>query len=160
MKVCFFRHGPAVERGTPGIPDDERPLTPDGRKRSRRAARGLRSLGLGIDRVCSSPLPRAMETARILADVLGLPEPETLGALAGGGGDVVGVLTNLDAACPVLVGHEPALSDAISRLVCGRGGGDYALKKAGLAVVEILGAGPRPRGRLLLLVPPAVLRGL
>ena len=31
MKLLLIRHAAAVPRGTPGIPDDERPLTPDGK---------------------------------------------------------------------------------------------------------------------------------
>ena len=76
MKVCFVRHGPAVPRGTPGIEDDARPLTSDGRKRTRDAARGIRKLKLGIDGIWTSPLPRARETAEILAKALRLPAPE------------------------------------------------------------------------------------
>ena len=162
MIVCLFRHGPAVDRGTPGVPDDERPLTPEGRKRTRRAARGLRKLDLGIDLVVSSPLPRAFETAEILADVLGLPAPETDDRLRDDRAprDVVDVLKGLDAACPVLVGHEPCLSGALSLLVCGGAGADFAMRKAGLAVVEILRAGAKPRARLVQLLAPSVLRSL
>jgi phosphohistidine phosphatase len=162
MKACLFRHGPAVERGTPGIGDDERPLTPEGRKRTRRAAKGVAKLDLGIDLVVSSPLPRALETAAILADVLGLPKPEVDERLhdARGGKDVIEVLKGLDAVCPVLVGHEPCLSQALSLLVAGSPGAEFALRKAGLAVLELVQAGARPRARLLQFLAPSVLRAL
>jgi phosphohistidine phosphatase len=41
MKLLLIRHATAVPRGTPGVPDDERPLTPDGKAKFRMAARGL-----------------------------------------------------------------------------------------------------------------------
>ena len=84
MKVCFVRHGPAVPRGTPGIEDDARPLTPEGRTRTREAARGIRALKLGIDGIWTSPLPRARETAEILARALRLPKPEVTDLLRPG----------------------------------------------------------------------------
>ena len=34
-------------------------------------------LEIGIDLIVANPLPRALETAEILADFLGLPEPRT-----------------------------------------------------------------------------------
>ena len=40
MKVGFFRHGPAVARGTEGMSEAERPLTSEGRKKTLLAARG------------------------------------------------------------------------------------------------------------------------
>ena len=69
-ELYILRHGIAVEPGTPGIPDDERPLTPKGEKRMRQIARGLRKLDLKLDRIVTSPLPRARATAEIVADVL------------------------------------------------------------------------------------------
>ena len=39
MKAVFFRHGPAVAHGTPGLAENDRPLTPEGRKKTADAAR-------------------------------------------------------------------------------------------------------------------------
>ena len=162
MRACLFRHGPAVERGTPGIEEDDRPLTSEGRKRTRRAAKGIAKLELGIDLIVSSPLPRALETATILADVLGLPQPETDDRLHDerGGKDVIEVLKGLDAACPVIVGHEPSLSQALSLLVAGAAGSEFAMRKAGLAVIELIHGGAKARARLVQLLSPSVLRAL
>jgi phosphohistidine phosphatase len=162
VKACFFRHGLAVDRGTPGVADDDRPLTPEGVRRTRRAARGVRALDLGIDLVVSSPLPRALETARILAKVLKLPEPGIDERLRDDRAprDVIEVLKGLDASCPVLVGHEPCLSGALSLLVAGGTDSEFVLRKAGLAVIELIRAGARPRARLVQLLAPSTLRGL
>jgi phosphohistidine phosphatase len=73
-RLYLLRHGIAVAHGTPDIPDDERPLTDKGEKRVRQAARGLRRLRVPLDRIVSSPLPRAFKTALITAEVLGLSE--------------------------------------------------------------------------------------
>ena len=69
--LYIVRHGIAVEPGTPGIPDDERPLTAKGEKRMRQIAQGLRKLDLKLDRIVTSPLPGRRTTAEIIAEVLG-----------------------------------------------------------------------------------------
>ena len=44
MQLLIIRHAIAVPRGTPGVPDQDRPLTPEGEKKFREAARGLAKL--------------------------------------------------------------------------------------------------------------------
>ena len=44
MRLIIIRHAIAVPRGTPDIPDDERPLTRRGERRFIDAARGLARL--------------------------------------------------------------------------------------------------------------------
>jgi phosphohistidine phosphatase len=157
MKVCFVRHGPAVPRGTPGMEDDARPLTKEGRARTREAARGIRALKLGIDEIWTSPLPRARETAEILARALGLPAPKETDALrpeappAGIGK----ALRGAKAACPALVGHEPDLGATVAFLTGGRPDA-FPMKKAGLAVLDL----DRKGGTLRLFLTPAALRSL
>src|SRR5262249_33360692 len=68
--LYILRHGTAVAPGTPGIPDDDRPLTPKGVKRMQQIARGLRRLDRERDRIVTSPLPRARRTAEIVASEL------------------------------------------------------------------------------------------
>lgn len=73
MLVHFLRHGESAGNAQPGrdLPDsigDQ--LTERGRRQAELAARHL--TGLGVDRLWSSPLRRARETARPLAAMLGL----------------------------------------------------------------------------------------
>src|SRR4026207_2510595 len=70
MNIYLIRHAIAVEAGTPEYEQDsERPLTEKGRKKMRQIARGLRTLGVELDLILSSPYVRARETAEILAEV-------------------------------------------------------------------------------------------
>ena len=69
-------------------------------------------------------------------------------------------LRHLDAKTPLLVGHEPLLSTAVSLAVCGGEAGAFEMKKAGLAWVEFDDAAARPRGLLQLLLSGAALRKL
>jgi phosphohistidine phosphatase len=162
MNVGFFRHGPAAARGTEGVSEADRPLTSEGRKKTLQAAKGLKSLDLGVDAVYTSPLPRALQTAAIVAEVLRLPAPEVLDELSPGGSArrLLEGLRKLNVKTPLLVGHEPLLSTAVSLAVCGGEAGSFELKKAGLAWVEMDDASARPRGVLKLLLTGSALRKL
>ena len=70
-RLIVVRHGIAVAQGTPGLEDDERPLTQKGEKRIRQIAKRLKTLQISPERIISSPLPRAWRTAELIADELG-----------------------------------------------------------------------------------------
>src|SRR5262245_65448580 len=72
-----------MPRGTSGVADDDRPLTPKGRKKFQAAAAGLRRIVERPDLLLTSPLPRARATAEIAAQAFGRIEPRTEPALAG-----------------------------------------------------------------------------
>ena len=65
MLLYFFRHGIAEDQSKSGR-DEDRVLTEEGREKVGKAARGLKGLGVEIDHIFSSPLPRALETAEIV----------------------------------------------------------------------------------------------
>ncbi len=162
MNVGFFRHGPAVARGTEGVSEADRPLTPEGRKKTVQAARGVRELDLGFDAVFTSPLPRALQSAEIVAEMLGLKNPEVLDGLSPGSSPrrLLAALADLESETPLLVGHEPLLSSAVLLAISGASAGSLELRKAGLAVVEVEAGAARTRGTLKLLLAGAVLRKL
>ena len=80
MKLLLVRHAAAVPRGTPGIPDDERPLTPTGKAKFTVAAKGLARIAHRPDVLLTSPRSRARATAEIAARAFKRIEP-TLSAL-------------------------------------------------------------------------------
>src|ERR1700722_13660041 len=70
MVVVLIRHGKAEIAATPaseGKPDELRELTRDGKKKMRRAARGLLEICPKLDLIATSPLRRAVQTADVLA---------------------------------------------------------------------------------------------
>lgn len=160
MKVGFFRHGPAVPRGRSGIAEADRPLSREGRKKTEQAARGLLALDLGFDVIFTSPLPRALQTAEILADILHLSKPNLMEALLPGSSvrGLLGKVRALGAEAPLLVGHEPTLSSTVSFAVCSTSKGAFRLKKAGMALVEFSESRSRLRGMLTMLLTPSSLR--
>jgi phosphohistidine phosphatase len=133
VRLYLVRHAIAEVRG-PDWPDDtQRPLTRQGRQRMRRAARGLRDLGVELDVILTSPLVRARQTADILVRRL-TPKPVLVetSSLAPGQPHSA-VLRALEpyrrARAVALVGHEPDLGmlaafllGAPQPLVFGKGG--------------------------------------
>jgi phosphohistidine phosphatase len=71
MEVYMLRHGDAVPRGTPGYPNDDRPLTEGGVKKLTEAAKAIPGLAGSLDVIVSSPLIRALDTAKIAAEAAG-----------------------------------------------------------------------------------------
>jgi probable phosphoglycerate mutase len=72
--IYIVRHGESqwnVERKVQGI--TETPLTPRGIEQAHALARKIKEDGLRIDEVLCSPLSRAADTARIVAEENGLP---------------------------------------------------------------------------------------
>ena len=161
MKVVLIRHAAAVRRGTPGILDDERPLTSSGRVKFRAAARGLARIMPPPNVLLTSPRARAQETAEIAAQAFTNIEPGIERALAEDSVDDVLIALKghpLDATV-ALVGHEPVLGALLARMLGSGQAERLAFKKGGVAVVD-LPEGPTTPGRLVWFLDPHVLRTL
>jgi len=137
--LYLLRHGIAVDPGTPGIPDGERPLTAKGEKRMSQIARGLRVLGLKLDRIVTSPLARARSTAEIVArelDLLGLLEVSNILQAGTSAATVRRWLRERSEERLLVVGHNPTLSDLVALLVLGSEHPSICdLKKGGMAAL-------------------------
>jgi len=161
MELIIIRHAIAVARGTPDVPDEDRPLTPEGEQKFREAAKGLAALVDPPDAVLTSPWLRARQTAAIAAAAWGRVEPVETPALASGSFEEQAEVLDRyprDATVAV-VGHEPWVSELLARLLGTRHDERLEFKKGGVAVVEVPGrlAGG---GRLVWYLPPKVLRRL
>jgi phosphohistidine phosphatase len=163
MQLYLVRHAIAFERDPQAWPDDrDRPLTPAGRERFRRAARGLRALGVRPDAVLSSSYVRAWQTAEILSDAARWPAPRACAALEADHrpGDVLDLLdAHAEAAAVALVGHEPHIHQLESLLVVGepdRMANEF--RKGGVACLGL--DGPAAAGAAVLLwhATPRLLR--
>ncbi len=139
-QLYLLRHGLAVPRGTPGFADDDRPLTPDGERRVRQVGRTLRRLGVKLDRIATSPLPRALRTAEIVAEALQKPESiEVVEGLRAGrdAASIAGWLAGRTDDRLMIVGHNPSLSDLLAHLVVGPDQPAFCeLHKAGIAAIR------------------------
>lgn len=166
LELYLVRHALAAERG-PDWPDDAtRPLTPEGIERFRRAVTGLRSLGVALDLVTTSPYLRARETAELLSGGL-RPKPKLIvvEALAPGHrpAEVVAALGKYAASGRgisriALVGHEPDLGELAARLLGAKGTLEF--KKGAICRIDVERAMPSGPGTLRWHLTPRVLRGL
>jgi phosphohistidine phosphatase len=163
MNLYLLRHGIAVS-AEETAPDGERPLTPKGVKRLRKAARGLRRLGVSFDVILTSPLARARQTADIVAEELGLEAHVTEVEALQPNCSVDEVLASLNSYQNyenlLLVGHEPLLSDTAAFLLTGKKtvALDLAFKKGSLCHIEIDSLPPRDPGTLHYMLAPKQLR--
>lgn len=159
MQLLIIRHAIAVPRGTPGIPDEDRPLTPEGEEKFREAAKGLAKLVGRPDALLTSPWLRAKQTAAIAAAAWGRLEPKETAALASGSFEEQAAVLDRypgDASVAV-VGHEPWVSELLARLLGTRHDARLEFKKGGAALVDLPGrlAGG---GSLVFYLPQRVLR--
>lgn len=124
--IYLLRHGDAED----GTGDDaSRRLTPKGERQAEAAGQALAALGAEIDACLASPKVRALETARLACEALGL-EPGVAEELRGGRFDSLALAAGRGNV--LLVGHEPDLSGEVARLT----GAKVKLRKGGLAIVE------------------------
>ncbi len=164
-ELYILRHGIAVEPGTPGIPDDERPLTAKGQKRMHEIARGVRRLDLRLEGIVTSPLPRARESAEIVAEELDADDRLETAEILAAGSDAASIQNWLRERTQerlMIVGHNPALSDLITLLILGKrrlGPQVCDLKKGGIAALGPSAAAP-DRFNLLWIATPRLIRRL
>lgn len=179
-ELLLLRHGIAEPRQE-GRADAARALTAAGRRRCAAVLERLRQRGLAADRLLSSPLVRARQTAELAVQADLAPALELAASLAPGGSPLPQLATWL-ASLPsqagqrprlLLVGHEPDLGELASALI-GAPAGAIALRKSGLALLRCgapaagaaaaadQAAAPeasRPLASLRLLVTPGMLVG-
>ena len=166
MRLLLIRHAIAEERedfARTGKDDRLRPLTDEGRKKMKQAARGLRTLVPEIDLLATSPLTRAAQTGAILDSVYGgLDEVEI---------DELAPETTPEAFLRWLrqqqkndlvaaVGHEPSLSQILGWLLTGTDRRLFAFRKGGACLLDLPDDPAGGTATLLWALTPAQLRAL
>jgi phosphohistidine phosphatase len=139
--LWLLRHAQAAD----GVPDDERPLTELGRHQARAAGLALARLGV-VPKLClSSPKLRALDTAMLACEPLGL-EVTVEPALSGEPFDPRALTAGLDDV--LLVGHDPSFSMTVHELT----GAQARLRKGGVAAIK--------KGELIALLRPVELAAI
>jgi phosphohistidine phosphatase len=163
MIVYILRHAIAVQRGTAGYPNDDRPLTDDGKDKMEKAAKGIAEIVDDVDAILTSPLIRAHDTARIAARALGAEQKIEVCKELLPGGSLKGLLAFLSKFKALnsimLVGHEPDLGYVASALL-GSEKPVVEFKKGALCAVEVSTLPPRSSGKLIWHLQPKHLRSL
>jgi phosphohistidine phosphatase len=133
--LWLLRHAEAAD----GVPDDERPLTERGIRQATDAGRALAVIGASIDVCLASPKVRALQTAQLACESLGM-EVETEQRLSGEPFDIEDLLAGRGDV--LLVGHDPSFSLLVHDLT----GAQARMKKGGVAAIA--------KGELVTLLRP------
>ncbi len=139
--LWLLRHAQAAD----GVPDDERPLTELGRRQAQAAGLALLRLGVQPEICLASPKLRALDTARLACEPLGL-EVTVEPALSGEPFDPQALSAGLNEV--LLVGHDPSFSMTLHELT----GAQARMRKGGLAAIK--------KGELVTLMRPAELAAI
>jgi phosphohistidine phosphatase len=162
MELLIVRHAIAFERDARRWPDDgERPLSPRGVARARKAAAGMKQLVLAPGRVLVSPLTRTRQTAAILTEVAGWPDATPCPELAPGGSPeaLLALLKRMREPRIGVVGHEPGLGRLLVVSLPGTAAAQaFGFRKMGAALLSFHGTARAGGARLAWFVPPRVLR--
>jgi phosphohistidine phosphatase len=165
MELFLFRHGEAGKRLQSGSKDFDRPLTSTGQKEVESISISLKKLKINFDRIITSPLKRAHQTAVIVSNIFVMEDRvEDWDELKPEGNrlDLYKKLSQLKSDSSLLIiGHQPYLSEMIGNLIF-----DYdsdnepriILKKSGLAKIVITSLMPTMKGELRWLLSPKLLR--
>lgn len=158
MEIYFVRHGEAEDGAMGGEGDAARRLTAHAVRGMKQEGEALSGLGVKVDKIISSPLARAVQTAELLREALQVREPissdprlepgfsaEKLDAILA---ELPGFSTLM------LVGHEPSFSRVVGEIT---GGSRLKFEKGGVARVT-RAEGPSPAYALAWLLPPRLLR--
>jgi phosphohistidine phosphatase len=150
MELYFLRHGEADWPNWTKS-DDDRPLTKRGKEEMKKVATFLKRLRIPLEQIVTSPLPRAKQTAEIVAKKLEIDLSEDRRLAPGfGSANLKQLLRNYSGKSVMVVGHEPDFTKTISSLT----GASLKLSKAGLALVDV--DPTLMEGRLLWLFPPKI----
>ncbi len=162
MDIFVLRHGEAGKALSPPMKEFERPLTQLGRKEVEAIAESLEEWDLKFDRILTSPLKRAKETASIIAKMLKLQDRlEDCNELKpeGSRSELYKRLSRIKQQSSILlVGHEPYLSMMIGDIVAGNSNSHIDLKKGGLVKIRISTFSPKVSGELKWLLTPKQIR--
>ncbi|HEY6307518.1 MAG TPA: phosphohistidine phosphatase SixA [Candidatus Angelobacter sp.] len=161
MVIYFFRHASAGKSMLDAAKDERRPLDEDGIVQARYVGGMLANLDVQVEQIISSPLKRARQTAAIVANELAFETAvqidDALRPQAQLAQFQAMLLRMRKYESVMLVGHNPSLSEFLSRTISsGAGTTKIDFKKGAVAKVEIMGR----KGTLDWLVTPKIARTL
>ncbi len=144
------------------------PLTIAGREEIAVIARSVKMLNLKFSAIVTSPLKRAVQTAKIIARVLVIEKRISIWNELLPEGDRSKLYDKLNQytreSTILMIGHEPYLSNIMYDMIFQKNRvnqlGRINLKKAGLARIRVISLTPNVSGELRWLLTPRILKSL
>jgi phosphohistidine phosphatase len=142
------------------------PLTIVGREEIAIIARAVKALNLRFSAIVTSPLKRAVQTAKIIAKVLAIEDRISIWndlVPEGNRSKLYNRLNQYTRESSILtIGHEPYLSNIMYDMIFQKNRvnqlGRINLKKAGLAKIRVISLTPNISGELRWLLTPRILK--
>lgn len=160
MFIYFLRHASAGKSMLNSGKDERRPLDDEGMLQARYIGRMLANLDVQVEQIVSSPLKRARQTATLVANELAFESAVQTDEALRPEADLAqfqAMLARLRKHEYVMVvGHNPSLTEFLSKTISTEGGVRIELKKGAVAKVEIAGRA----GMLHWLMTPKIARTL
>jgi len=174
LQLYLLRHGDAGKRVAAAKSSSidrsgvDAPLTVSGKQDIEITARSLKVLKLKFTAILTSPLKRAIQTAKITAKILGAEKELSICNELAPEGDRLKLYDRLRSlsqeSSVLIIGHEPYLTNLISDIVLQktkvRPVSSINLKKSGLAKIRVISLSPNARGELRWLLTPRILKSL
>ncbi|MGC2669758.1 MAG: histidine phosphatase family protein [Candidatus Nitrosopolaris sp.] len=168
MDLYLLRHGDAGKgmAVAAGRNSGDVPLTIVGREEIAIIARSVKDLNLKFTAIITSPLKRAVQTAKIIAKVLAMEKRISIWnelVPEGNRSKLYNILNQYTRESSVLmIGHEPYLSNIMYDMIFQKNRvnqrGRINLKKAGLAKIRIISLTPNISGELRWLLTPRIIK--
>lgn len=155
LELYLLRHAHAGDSSKWDGPDSERPLSPKGRRQAERLGSFLAERGFAPDAIVTSPKLRALQTAQLVGDALGIAvsvDDRLAGPLEPD--DVGDIAERVGGTSVVLVGHDPDFSDLCAAL---SGTEFLPMRKGTLARIDMALPVAPGGGILRWLVPPELI---
>ncbi|MCX7882440.1 MAG: histidine phosphatase family protein [Brevinematales bacterium] len=139
--IILIRHGKAVDVNEWNGPDNDRPLTEEGKERTKKLAKGSRFLREKLKNplLYTSPYLRAYQTAAIFGDIWKLEVVKN--PLFEPGWDGSGLSLDDKKKDIIIVGHMPDLKEALFSLTGGQATIEF--QPPSLAAISFSGDKPR-----------------
>lgn len=157
MNIYLIRHGDS-EGISKGLKDSERKLTSEGELRLRNASLYWKNIIPEFDNIISSPYLRALQTAKIIASIYNFKKEILIDKRLGCGSeteDLVEILNAFQSGEIAIVGHQPDLSNHLSRFISGSSA-FVEFKKGAIAKLSFNNRVREGKGVLEFLIPPGV----
>ena len=168
LDLYLLRHGDSGKgmAVTAGGNTGDVPLTIVGREEIAVIARSVKALNLRFSAIVTSPLKRAVQTAKIIAKVLAIEDRISIWndlVPEGNRSKLYNRLNQYTRESSILmIGHEPYLSNIMYDMIFQKNRvnqlGRINLKKAGLAKIRVISLTPNISGELRWLLTPRILK--
>ncbi len=159
MNLYLIRHSEA-EKISPPKKDFDRQLTGEGIELIKSAVKYWKKIIPKFDLIITSPLLRAVQTSKIVADGLNYTKEvikDNNIAAGASTSNVIEIINSYNVEDIAIIGHQPDLSNHVSNFISGNGCVLH-FPPASICKIRFSGLAGYSRGELIYLIPPDIFK--